>query len=63
MKIPRDFREIVDLATAHGCHVEDGRKHLKLRFPDGRMAVMPRSPSDWRGVRNFTARVKRMLEE
>ncbi len=45
--------------------VEQGGKHLRVRFGQGfeRFRIVSRSPSDWRAARNERAAVRRALNE
>jgi len=39
---------------------ETGKKHVKLRSPDGRLVILPSTPSDTRAWRNAVAKLRRV---
>ena len=58
--VPRDLREVYDLALSQGWTVVMGRGHMIWRAPDGRgQVVVATSPSDWRERANTLAHLRR----
>lgn len=56
----REVRELVAAAKRHGWRVVEG-KHIKLYPPDQSKppVVLPKTPSDWRALRNAIAELRR----
>lgn len=61
LRIHKDARRTVRQALREGCTWEDGGKHCKLRFPDGRCLPIAMSPGDQNSIKNFVRDAKRML--
>lgn len=50
----RDVQDILALVKAKGCEVTLTRNgHYKVLVPGGGLVVVPRTPSDWRSIRNI----------
>lgn len=56
--LKREMEALVREAVELGCRVKEGR-HWKLLCPGGTMVVTSKTPSDWRGVANFRAQLRR----
>ncbi len=55
-----EVRPLVRAAIAQGWELDDsGKRHPKLRGPDGHVITVPGSLSDWRGVKNLRAQLRR----
>lgn len=60
MILRRDLRDIVQAAEEAGWEVGFTKKnHLQLRSPDGVTVFGPGTPSDWRAILNFRAKLRR----
>ena len=58
--VPPGLRDAYDIAIAHGWTIEVlGSGHLRWSPPKGPYIVAARSPSDYRGIRNAIARLRR----
>jgi hypothetical protein len=56
----RDLDRLIKEAQQRGWKVDGGgARHWRLKHPNGALIYCPASPSDWRGVRNFKADLKR----
>jgi hypothetical protein len=54
-------QEIIRLLREHGAVWERQRKHTVYRFPDGRIYVVPFSPSDHHSVNNSLSDLRKLL--
>lgn len=65
MRIPKDFKPMVNELKKEGWTVEVTKgMHHKIRPPSGRgFVIIPSSPSDWRGVKNFKSLVRRLRRQ
>lgn len=61
MSLKQDLRDVVDHAVRHGWTQTRTRGgHLRLTPPDGgRVLFSPSTPSDYRGIRNLAAQLRR----
>lgn len=59
MSINRDIQRLAQFAETQEWDVADGGKHLLFTAPDGALVTVPRTPSDWRSVRNTVAELRR----
>lgn len=48
----KDLDALIRAAIADGYKFRHGSKHDQLRTPSGRLVVIPRTPSDWRSIKN-----------
>jgi hypothetical protein len=55
----KDLNALLWRLVRRGWTLERGRKHLKLRAPNGRLLVAPSTPSDWRSLRNLEHQARR----
>lgn len=55
-------KQMLDFALAHGFTDEgiQGNGHRRLRHSSGEIVWLPSSPSDWRGLRNTEAAMRRI---
>ena len=53
--------EILQLIREHGGVLERSNTHNVYRFPDGRIYVLPKSPSDVRALKNNLSALRRFL--
>lgn len=56
-----DIDHLTGYCISQGWHVDlsRGGNHIKVFSPDGKMVVLPSTPSDWRSVRNSIADLRR----
>ncbi len=54
----RELNAIIHTWRLRGANVTVGR-HIKIRFPNGRMVVVSVSPSDHRALMNIKADIRR----
>lgn len=57
----KQFNGLVNDLVARGWVFRRGTKHDQLKAPNGRLVVIPRTPSDWRSIRNAERDVRRAL--
>lgn len=55
----KDIASIVRRLVRHGWQFSRGNRHDKLKAPDGRLVIVPCTPSDSRAVHNFMADIRR----
>lgn len=55
----KDINKFVKSLLKSGAQIERGKKHRKLRLPNGRFVVIPCSPSCKRAFQNFRHDVSR----
>lgn len=58
----KQFNRLVNDLVAHGWTFRHGTKHDQLKSPDGHLVVIPRTPSDWRSIKNAERDIRRALE-
>ena len=58
----KDYRETVSAAVARGWILSRTRRHARLMKPGCRIVVFPMTGSDWRGLANLKADLKRAEE-
>lgn len=49
---PTTWTELKERLVELGCRVEQGKTHVKVHLPDGRVTTLPSSASDWRALAN-----------
>jgi predicted RNA binding protein YcfA (HicA-like mRNA interferase family) len=60
MSLRKEMQQIVKVARAQGWEVTPTRNgHLRFRSPDGAMIFGPSTPSEYRGVKNKIADLRR----
>ena len=60
LKLPECYRQLARTARAAGWEITRRRGgHLAWRSPSGAVVFTPGSPSDWRGIRNDIAELRR----
>lgn len=57
--VPKNLRPAVIAAAGRGWVLERTKKHLRLRHPDRGFIVFPKTPSEYRGLKNLQADLKR----
>lgn len=62
-KHQKDTNQLVHRLKAEGLVIGDerGKKHRHLTLANGQLYVCANTPTDWRGLRNMEARIRRML--
>jgi len=60
MSTTGDFRKLVRKARRRGWKLVETNPHFILEWVDGRRVTAARTPSDYRGVLNFLADLKRI---
>ncbi|WP_299314744.1 hypothetical protein [uncultured Halomonas sp.] len=55
----KEIQKVVKDHIRQGWRYEPGKKHGKLVAPNGRKALIPFTPSDWRAARNFRSQLRR----
>ena len=55
----KEISELVRLEVKLGAAFTKGRKHGKLRLSNGRLIIVPCSPSDFRAEKNFKCELMR----
>lgn len=54
------YRNLIDIAEEQGWEVSRTRRgHLKMKSPNGNVVFHSGTPSDWRAVHNFVAKLRR----
>lgn len=57
----RELERLLDRASEEGATVQrTGGGHWKVTAPDGSTCYCPATPSDYRGVRNVRAKLRRI---
>ncbi len=60
MKIPREWRKLVEQIRKNGYTVEPGGRHLTVRNGEGKAVhFLPSTPSERRGLLNNCAELRR----
>lgn len=66
MELPRtaDFGKLLAALRRAGWSLATRARgaHHRIVSPGGQAVVFPRSPSDWRAIRNFRAEVRRVIK-
>lgn len=58
--VPKDLKKPVKIAVEHHWRLERRKKHAWLWAPDGKTTIsIPSSPSDFRGIKNTLAELRR----
>jgi hypothetical protein len=58
--VKREVQDLLALARARGCAVVPTRNgHYKVLVPGGGLVVVPRTPSDWRSIRNIRSDLRK----
>lgn len=57
----KQFNRLVNDLVGRGWGFRHGTKHDQLKAPNGRLVVIPRTPSDWRSIKNAERDVRRVL--
>jgi hypothetical protein len=59
-RIPTSFEELRARLDAIGAQPRRDGRHLCVTLPNGQPYVLPRTPSDWRSLRNAVAMLRRL---
>jgi hypothetical protein len=59
IKVHKSLRAAVAEAVARGWVLERTRRHLKLSKPGCGSVIFPKTPSEYRGLRNLEADLRR----
>lgn len=64
-KHQKDTNQLVQRLKAEGLVIGDTptKKHRKLTLANGQLYVCATTPTDWRGLKNMEARIRRMCEK
>lgn len=54
-----DYSQLIKHLQRLGCEITWTRKHIHVRTPEGKMVVLPSTSSDYRGIRNSKAQLRR----
>lgn len=58
--LKKDWKALAQAMKDRGWTFEEGSKHIKAFAPDGQArATLPKSPGDWRALKNETAKFRR----
>ena len=57
--VHKTLRAAVAEAVARGWVLERTRRHMRLRHPDRGFVVFPKTPSEYRGLKNLQGDLKR----
>lgn len=64
MRLPKDAKLAIRSALDAGCRLECGKKHSKLRSPDGaRFVTLCSSPSDADYIHILRRQIRNLLRE
>lgn len=55
-----DIAKLIKPYLDAGAKLRPGKKHNVLILPGGRRTGIPKTPSDWRAIRNLRAQLNRM---
>jgi hypothetical protein len=61
--IDKELRRTLQPYIDKGCILENSKKHLKLRTPNGKMVTMSKSPSCPYYLHNIVRDIKRVYDE
>jgi hypothetical protein len=57
--VNKDMKRLLRKAVKLGATLEQGRKHVKVRCPNGALVIVASTPSEHRAVLNARARLQR----
>lgn len=56
----KELNSLLASLVRQGWRFQRGGKHNKLWSPNGRLLVVPKTPSDWRAIRNLASQSRRL---
>lgn len=56
----RELNDLLERLASEGWTISKGRKHLRLRSPEGGLVFCSFTPSDWRAIKKIEADCRRM---
>ena len=59
IKVHKSLRETVADAVSRGWTLERTKRHLRLRKPGCELVIFPATPSEYRGLKNLQADLRR----